>query len=131
MERKQWEFVETDDNISKVDGEVRVVRTLIALLVVGMVVVLVNKKRTRYTLHVEINPEDAAEISEIFYTKVHKSTWAEFTVDIKDGYVLSQWTGTLPRLEGYDPARWYNSRTNEVRLEIDQNERLTLHFEKL
>lgn len=54
---------------------------------------------------------------------------AEFMVDIKEGYVLRKWTGTLPRLEGYDPSRWYDSKTGTVRLEIDRNEKLTLYFE--
>lgn len=104
---------------------------LIILLMVAIVAFFYNKIRTKYTLHVEISPEGAATISDIVYTKFRGSTMAEFTVNIKEGYTLHKWTGTLPRLEGYDPARWYDSRTNFVRLEIYRNARLTLHFEKL
>ncbi|NMB01069.1 MAG: hypothetical protein GX971_06040 [Firmicutes bacterium] len=104
---------------------------LIPILVVVLIAIFYNKKRTSYTLKVEIKPEEAAQISRIMYTKGRGSVIAEFTVDIKEGYALTAWTGTLPRLEGYDPSRWYDSKTNKVRLEIDKNEKLTLHFEKV
>ena len=106
-------------------------RALIALLLVVGVTVFYYKKRKSYALDVTIEPEEAAMISAIVYTKGHGCVVAEFTVDIKEGYVLKRWTGTLPRLEGYDPARWYDSKNNRVHLEIDGNEKLTLHFEHL
>ncbi|HBG01361.1 MAG TPA: hypothetical protein DDW87_07300 [Firmicutes bacterium] len=94
-----------------------------------LVAVFLWRKRKRYTLEVRIEPESAATVSDIAYTKSHGCVVAEFTVNIKEGYVLKKWTGTLPRLEGYDPARWYDSEKHKVRLEISRNEELSLHFD--
>lgn len=104
---------------------------LIVLLLLIVLVVVYYKRRTSYTLDVTIEPENAATISTILYTKKRGSVVAEFTLDIKEGYALEKWTGTLPRLEGYDPARWYDSQKGTVRLEIDRNEKIALHFQPL
>ncbi|MCK9525168.1 MAG: hypothetical protein M0R49_04475 [Limnochordia bacterium] len=103
--------------------------SLFALLLVVLVVVFYVRKKTSYTLAVRVQPEEAATISDILHKKRRGFVVAEFTVRVKEGYMLTKWTGTLPRLEGYDPARWYNTETGKVRLEIDRNETMTLHFE--
>ncbi|NLL42980.1 MAG: hypothetical protein GX251_06550 [Firmicutes bacterium] len=101
---------------------------VIALLAVILIMFLVNRRRTNYTLDVTIEPEGAAKISQIYYTRMSGFIIAEFTLRIKEGYKIEKWTGTLPRLEGYDPALWYDSKTNRVRLEIDKNEKMTIHL---
>ncbi|MDI9485925.1 MAG: hypothetical protein QM372_10715 [Bacillota bacterium] len=100
----------------------------IALLIVVVVVFLLNRKRTSYTLEVTIEPKEAANISEIMYRRGPGFIVAEFSLKIKEGYRVEKWTGTLPRLEGYDPSLWYDSKTGRVRLEIAKNEQMTIHL---
>ena len=109
--------------------EVSLIQAKVLIAMLLLAAVFFWRKRKRYTLEVRIEPESAASISDISYTKGHGCVVAEFTIDIKEGYVLKTWTGTLPRLEGYDPARWYDSEKNMVRLEINRNEKLRLHFD--
>jgi adenine/guanine phosphoribosyltransferase-like PRPP-binding protein len=111
------------------EGEVRDME-LLAMLLVVVVAVLYHRKKTSYTLDVRIEPEGAARISNIVYRKGRGFVAAAFSLEIEEGFVLHRWTGTLPRLEGYDPSRWYDSKNNKVYLEIDRNEKLTLHFER-
>ena len=105
--------------------------SLLAMLFVVLAFIFYYKKKAKYTLDVTIAPEDAATISDIVYTKGQGFVVAEFSIDIREGYVLKKWTGTLPRLEGYDPSRWYDHQKQTVRLEIGKNEKLTIHFDQV
>ncbi len=105
--------------------------SLMAMLLVVLAFIFYYKKRGRYKLEVTLTPADAATVSDIVYTKKQGRTVAEFSLEIREGYVLKKWAGTLPRLEGYDPSRWYDSKTKKVRLEIDKNEKLTIHFDRV
>lgn len=104
---------------------------LAAMLLVVLITIFYYKKQRSYKLAVTLAPEDAATISDVVYAKGKGFLVAEFSVEIKEGYVLKNWTGTLPRLEGYDPKLWYDSKKNKVRLEISRNEKLTIHFDRV
>ena len=105
--------------------------SLLAMLVVVVSVILYVRRQTSYTLDVKIEPPEAARISEIMYKKVPGGVEAQFSLRIKEGYAIRKWTGTLPRLEGYDPALWYDHEKKRVRLFIGKNEKMTIHFEKM
>ncbi|HKM42886.1 MAG TPA: hypothetical protein VJZ70_02735 [Limnochordia bacterium] len=105
--------------------------SLLAMLIVVLIVIFYVRKKTSYTLDVTIEPKGAATISEITYKKVPGSVVAQFSLKIEEGYTLRKWTGTLPRLEGYDPARWYDQETGKVRLEIDKSETVSIHFDQV
>ncbi|NLL48893.1 MAG: hypothetical protein GX249_09940 [Firmicutes bacterium] len=104
--------------------------SLLAMLVVVISVIFYVRRQTNYTLDVQIEPPEAAKVSEITYTRIPGGVVAECSLRIKEGYSIQKWTGTPPRLEGYDSARWYDAKKQRVRLEIDRNETVTIHFEQ-